>query len=321
MRTLGMSLCAASLICLATEAAEADTTALRVAESRPVPPDASIDERRSVARTLAIEGYDLLQAGSYSEAIRLFTEAEKLYHAPTIVLLLAEAHEKLGKLVEARSFYEAITVEELPRTAPLEFFEAQRTAQRNLELLEKRLPTLQVLVPGASREKVRVTVDGERISPFDQARAQNPGRHMVAVTYDNGRTVSQEVVLREGATERFHVPVAAVEGGSSSVLVPAAIAFGTGAAGLGVGVVAGIVATNKAGELSERCSAGPCTDEGLSSSVSRWTTVTLIGLAAAGVGLGTGAVILYLDRPSSTARGTAVQATVGLGSVGVRGTF
>jgi hypothetical protein len=318
MRTVGIALCAALLSALAARPAEADTTALHVSQARSASLDAPVEERKSAARALALQGFDLLQTGEYAKAIHHFTEAEKLYHAPTIVLLLAEAHEKLGKLVEARAFYRAIAVEELPRTAPIEFFEAQRTAQKNIEALDKRLPTLQVLIPGVPAEKVRVTVDGAPVAPSDQAHAQNPGRHLVAVAYDGGATVTHEVVLSEGATNRVVIPRASVEGGE--VQIPAAIALGTGALGLGVGLVAGVVAFQKADALSEQCSADRCAgDEG--AGVARWTAVSLIGVATAGIGIGTGAALLYFNGPRATASAPRVRTAIGPGSITIMGSF
>jgi hypothetical protein len=322
MRIVGIALCAAALSALAARQAEADTTAVHVSEARSAPlntPDAPVEDRKSAARTLALQGFDLLQAGQYEKAIHHFTEAEKLYHAPTIVLLLAEAHEKLGKLVEARAFYRAITIEELPRTAPLEFFEAQRTAQRNIEALDKRLPTLQVLIPGVPPDKVRVTVDGASVAPSDQAHAQNPGRHLVAVAYDGGATVTHEVVLAEGATDRVVIPRASVEG--AGMRTPAAIALGAGAVGLGVGIVAGVVAFQKANALPEQCAAGRCLGDEGADGVARWTAVSLVGVAAAGIGLGTGAALLYFNGPRATASAPQFRTAIGPGSIVVMGSF
>jgi hypothetical protein len=273
------------------------------------------EERKSAARALAHEGFDLLQAGEYQRAIQLFTEAEKKYHAPTIVLLMAEAHEKLGKLVEARTLYARIASEELPRSSPLEFYDAQREAKKHIEALDKRLPTLQVIVPGAERHRIQVTVDGAQVSPFDQPHPQNPGKHVVAVSYDDGTPVKQAVALREGAVERVVVPLSVVEAGSKRLVIPATIAFGLGISALAVGSVAGIVAMNETPE------------PGVPSSSSYWSTISTVGLVTAGVGLGASAVLLYLDRPGSgvgPAYGTfsmSPRVAIGPGSIALSGSF
>jgi hypothetical protein len=317
MRTLRTALFAAALAVLTPGAARADKPAglATIEAPRGERSEASIEERKSAARALALEGFDLLQSGKYQRAIQLFIEAEKKYHAPTIVLLMAEAHEKLGKLVEARSFYARIASEELPRSSPPEFYDAQRQAKSQMEALDKRLPMLQVLVPGAERDRIRVTVDGERVSPFDQPHAQNPGRHVVAVSFDDGSPVKQEIALREGAVERVVVPRSAVEAGSKRLVIPATIAFGVGVSALAVGSVAGIVAMNETPE------------PGVAGSSSKWSTISTVALVTAGVGLGASAVLLYLDRPSSDtgpaigARVTNARVAIGPGSIALAGSF
>jgi hypothetical protein len=317
MRTLRTALFAAALAVLTPGAARADKPAglATIEAPKGERSEASLEERKSAARALALEGFDLMQSGEYQRAIQLFTEAEKKYHAPTIVLLMAEAHEKLGKLVEARSLYARIASEELPRSSPLEFYDAQRDAKKHMEALDKRLPTLQVLVPGAERHRVQVTVDGARVSPFDQPHAQNPGRHVVAVSYDEGSPVKQEIALREGAVERVVVPLSAVEAGSKRLVIPATIAFGVGVSALAVGSVAGIVAMNETPE------------PGVASPPSKWSTISTVGLVTAGIGLGASAVLLYLDRPSSDtgpaygARVTNARVALGPGSIALAGSF
>lgn len=317
MRPLRTALFAAALAVLTPGAARADKPAglATVEAPRKERTEVPLEERKSAARTLALEGFDLLQSGEYQRAIQLFIEAEKKYHAPTIVLLMAEAHEKLGKLVEARSLYARIASEELPRAAPFEFYEAQREAKRGMDALDKRLPTLQVIVPGAERHRIRVTVDGARVSPFDRAHPQNPGRHVVAVSYDEGSPVKQEIALREGAVERVVVPFSAVEAGSKRLVIPAAIAFGLGISALAVGSVAGIIAMNEAPEPRQ------------SSSSNHWTAVSTVGFVTGGIGLGASAVLLYLDRPSSSAGQvygpsvTATRVVIGPGSMALIGSF
>lgn len=321
MRTLRAALFAAAIAALTPGAARADKPAglATVEAPRAERRELSLEERKTAARNLALEGFDLLQAGEHRRAIKLFTEAEKHYHAPTITLLMAEAHTQLGKLVEARSLYARVAAEELPRSSPPEFYEAQREAKKHMEALDKRLPTLQVIVPGANASRIQVTVDGAQVSPFDQPHHQNPGRHVVAVAYDGGSPVTQEIALGEGAVERVVMPLSAVEAGSKRLVIPATVAFGVGVSALAVGSVAAIVAMNEA--------PAPAPAPGAASPSSFWSTVSTVGLLTAGVGLGTSAVLLYLDRPSSGSvaahgrREASMRVAVGPGSIAIAGSF
>src|SRR6185503_6053716 len=82
---------------------------------------ASEDDDRDKARALAEQAGDALDARKFSQAIDLVTQAETLYHAPTHLLIAAEAHEGLGALVEAAEIYERIVAEPLPAGAPPAF--------------------------------------------------------------------------------------------------------------------------------------------------------------------------------------------------------
>jgi hypothetical protein len=161
-----------------------------------------------------------------------------------------------------------------------------------------------------------VAVDGAQLTPFNQPHAQNPGRHVVAISYDGGSPVTQEIALREGSIERVVVPLSAVEAGANRLVVPATVAFGVGVTALAVGSVAALVAMNEA----------PAPPEAADSS-SKWSTISTVGLVTAGVGLGTSAVLLYLDRPSSgtgvaqTTRAPSTRVAIGPGSIALSGTF
>jgi hypothetical protein len=293
--------------------------------------DPGVTAKKERARTLATEGYDLLQSGETERAITLFLEAEKLYHAPTLVLLLAEAHEKLGKIVEARALYKTVLDEELPKSAPFEFVEAKASAQRALDALEGRFGTLQVLVPGADPGDVTVTIDGKRATPFDGLHPQNPGTHKVTVTGGGGAQVTQTVVLRAGSTERLIVPFAAINPyGSGSLFAPAAVAFGLGVAGIGVGTITGIMAASKVSAASARCETGPCVSAEETRGAEGLITASAVSFTLGGAGLATSAVLLYLGRRVSSTDEIKVgdgdgkvtaRAAVGPAGVFVTGTF
>ncbi len=53
------------------------------------------------ARTMANAAADDLEALRFEDALKKAERAEKLYHAPPHVLMIAEAYEGLGRLVEA----------------------------------------------------------------------------------------------------------------------------------------------------------------------------------------------------------------------------
>jgi hypothetical protein len=87
-------------------------------------------------------------------------------------------------------------------------------------------------------------------------------------------------------------------------LVPAAVAYGVGVAGLGVFGVTGILAINKITDVRSRCQNTLCPpDEGENIDAARTLgTVSTIGLVVGGAGLATGTFLLFArpggDPPS-----------------------
>lgn len=313
MGMLRIALCAAALTALWSSPASA---------AKDSPYDEAEQERKDEARAMALKGYDFLLAGKYERALHFFVEAEKVYHAPTILLLVAQTHEKLGRLVEARAFYQKIIDEKLPKTAPWEFFEAQATARREITLLAPRIATLHIHVPGASGHNVKVTIDGESVEALDQPQGVNPGKHAIAVTVDGSRTLTQSIELKEGASERVVIPAAAVLGaGAGEVLVPAAVAFGLGFVGLGVGTVTGLMALSRIGQVEESCSISGCTARGEVSTAGELSTISTVSFVAGGIGLGTSALLLFLNSRGSSSSNVYVSATMGPGSINVSGVF
>ena len=63
---------------------------------------------REQARTLAAQGYDALQRKDYAVAEERFRRADKLVHAPTLLVDWARALIGLGRLVEAYERYELV---------------------------------------------------------------------------------------------------------------------------------------------------------------------------------------------------------------------
>src|SRR5688572_7720342 len=163
---------------------------------------------REIARALADKGAELFDAGKYQESIDFFRKADERVHAPTFTLAIAQAHAKLGRLIEAREHYQKVIDDKLPPSPPPSFIEAQATATREIDDLARRIPTLQIVVTGATPSSVKVTIDGAPVDAFDQPMAQNPGAHEIVVTPATGAAVTKSVSLREGATERVEIALA-----------------------------------------------------------------------------------------------------------------
>lgn len=294
-------------------------------------PGGDKNDPKYAARALAEQGHAYFEAGQYAQAVETLQRAEKLYHAPTIVMALARAHAGWGKLVEAREHYQRVIDEKLAATAPPAFREAQRQARVELAALERRIPAIQVAVQGSAGRSLRVSVDDVEIADYAPARfiPVNPGLRRLSVLPAGGPGVTRTVEVSEGARmvvqiELRGVAPAPVEprpqaSGPRPWLLPSVMSFGLAAVGLGVGVGTGVVTMKSASDLRARCGdVCPRTAQNESdvAAANGMGIASTVGFVLAGAGLVTG-VVLVVVKPGG--RPATVQ--VGPGSIGFHGVF
>jgi hypothetical protein len=170
-----------------------------VIASYSVPALAIDDSSRAAARTLVNDGADFFKQGRYEEARRKFMDAYEVAKVPTVAVWAAQAYEKLGKLVAASELYESALLQQ-----PNELWvgnaqqQAQDQAQKALKVLKPRIPTLKIILVGATASETEVTVDNVKVPSalVSLARPVDPGSHSVAAS-KGGRTVTQTVALVE----------------------------------------------------------------------------------------------------------------------------
>jgi hypothetical protein len=140
------------------------------------------DADKATARDLAVEGYKALQSKDYAAAADRFTHADALYHAPTVLLGLARAHVGLGKLVSAQELYSRVAHEPLPPNASTASKKAVLDAQKELDSLALRLPSVVINVKG--HDAPRVTLDGIelRAAALGLKRPVDPGQHVITAS-------------------------------------------------------------------------------------------------------------------------------------------
>jgi len=199
---------------------------------------AQTDLERATARDAANNGRAAFDAGKYEKAIDYLSRAEQLVHSPTHLLFMARAQAKLGRLVEAHETYLKITRETLASNAPKAFVAAQDSAEQEQDALDARLPSVTVILQGAtSAPDTTVQMDG---TPLPAAMIgiplpADPGEHVFKatgpwiasdpVTVRLTEATKQTVTLKLRATGTPPKPVAA-----NAVPVPTAGAARAGAA-------------------------------------------------------------------------------------------
>jgi hypothetical protein len=171
------------------------------------------DGDKASARDLTIEGYSALESGNYAAAFDRFTRADALYHAPSVILGLARAQVGLGKLVSAQELYSRAAHETLPANASSASKKAVRDAQKELDALTPRIPSVIITVTGS--DAPRVTLDGAEIraAALGVKRPVDPGKHVIAASAAGLATSEVTVNFAEGKSEsvtlNLEPPVAA----------------------------------------------------------------------------------------------------------------
>lgn len=309
--------------------------------------EAPDETAKNVARTLAETGRRRFRAGDYAGALEALRDAEKYYRAPTISRLRAQAHEKLGQLVEARDVYRQVASEELPEGAPPEFVAAREEAMRALLSLRARIPRVHIVVENAP-DGTRVTLDGK---PLDAAALVrpirlNPGKHVVAVEPPGAARITREIDVAERDEEKVEVvlapatprppvtarpvttpaarpsaPAMASPRGGQSFVGPA-IAFGTGAVALVTGAVAGahslVVAEEIRSECGEELVCQPRHRERVETAKTLGH-VSTVAFALAGAGIVTGTILLLV--PGEKAAPARMSLVAGPTFLGLKGAF
>jgi hypothetical protein len=320
------------------------------AEARP---EAEIDSRRAGAREAFRLGAALARQGQWTEALAAFERSARLLPHATTTYNVGFCERALGRYSRARKSLRAA----LDRGGDELGSDVRAQAESYLAEIERRIARVTV---HAGQDDLRIAVDGRPLEleasgprPVTAAGTleQGPGKLVPARTFvvviDPGSHVFE--ISRGARTQLIRRTFAP---GSSPVLelalpdeprpTPAAaqerwdptwtvLAFGTGAAGVAVGAVAGVAALKQKSDLDESCTLGtdrcdPRYQDNIDA-MNRNATISTIGFGVGLVGVGVGTVLLLTRSDGGRERGPDETATVGispwigLGAAGLDGTF
>jgi hypothetical protein len=276
-------------------------------------------ESRMAARVLAAQGSEAFEQREFARALELFERASAIVQAPTISLMEARTLVELGRLVEAARRYASTQRMLAVDPSNTIFRDAADAAQRELEPLMRRLPTLRVRLVGVGRgEKPEIRIDGRKLPP-DQAavdRPLDPGRHRIEVRLSSGVTVREvillerqheDVVIMPALPEARPAPEAAATRPSAATGEPSAprtlgwAVAGAGLAFTSFGAVTGALALDRKSSLDAACDPGcpPGSADDISA-FRRNRTLSYVGFGVGAVGLLAGGYLLL--RPLTPSR-------------------
>jgi hypothetical protein len=289
------------------------------------------------ARALGQEGVKLAEAGNCEEAVDKLSRAEKIFHAPTTLARLGECQVQLGKVVEGTENLNRVSRENLAPTAPAAFREAQERARKVLADAKPRIAKLKIAVAAPAGVQFVVKLDGEPVpaANLNTNRPTDPGEHVVEASAPGYKNATAKVRLADGALDSVALtlevdpnapktPLVAPtapgtapgapppEGTGPRNRLPAYVALGVGAVGLGVGAIFGIVALGKKSDLDSACSNKVCPSASQQDTIDSgktFGTISTVGFVVGVVGAGVGTVLLLTGGSSSASSSSAASAT------------
>ena len=239
---------------------------------------------------LGHDGIALYEASRWDEAYQRFNAAEALVHSPVFLLYMARCRRNTGKLLEAAERFDRLSRERVSDDAPAAWHGAVADARAELIALRRSIPRI-VVVLRAPLDS-RLTLDGRELpaSALGKSLDLDPGRHSIVARDPKGRRVVRSFQLTSGqATTTVDVSFqsAALTHPDSLTKAsdPAAawrtagfVFLGVGAAGLGAGVGAAIVAADREGGQKDD-----------------WRAGSTVALASGAAIAGAGALLLLLS--------------------------
>ncbi|MDX2050998.1 MAG: hypothetical protein SFV15_01315 [Polyangiaceae bacterium] len=239
-------------------------------------------EEISGARAAATEGAKAFNEGRYADAVDMMSRAESIVHSPVQQLYLARSYAKLGKLVKARELYLKIRREGMSADASEAVRRAVADAEKDLQVLEPRLPYITAAAQGAGPLPVTVTMDGVAIPQalLGVPHPIDPGKHVFQAFAEGKRSQEKIINVAEAARETVVLDLQ-TQPGATAVPPPVATSPGTAPAPSDTtGNGAAVSMTSPGGDTGT-------TPKGGGTSSLRIGSYVAFGVGAVGLGVGT----------------------------------
>jgi len=236
----------------------------------------------AAARTLAVDGLKLAQAGKCEEAIPKLERAEKLHHSAIVLSRLGECHVSEGKLVEGTEMLRKVLREPLPANPSPALSRAYERAQFVLDAAKPKISGLTVSVTAPAGVELRLSIDGVVVpnTLVDSELPADPGDHVVEVSAPGYLKASTRVTL--GSADKKSVTLKLEVDPNA----PAATPVGTSAEAIPV-PAAHVAASQSAAPAAAKQEA-PAKQPSRAAAYTAWT----VGLAGVGVGTAFGVMAM-----------------------------
>ena len=309
----------------------------------------------SEAENLFKEGLEAMRAGNYEAACPKIRESHRLDPLPGVLFTLAECEAAAGRSASAIQLYQEFvtSLTSLSSDRRDQFDERRRLALDKVTALSALAPEITVdVAPGAPSDLVvkrnDVVIES---SAYGVGKKVDQGDYVVSAELKGKPVWERRFKLQERDRARIEVPWPIPKSGAEEEpvkITPAPppapeepkskplprtwmyVSGGIGAAGLATGVVAGLIAMGKKGDIEDNCPNRQCNavgkdavDSGQSAAM-----VSSIGFAVGIAGAGATVALFFLTRddpPKDTATWHRLSPAVAVsergGAIGLRGSF
>jgi len=251
----------------------------------------------AAARSLAVDGLKLAQAGKCEEAIPKLERSEKLHHSAIVLSRLGECQVSEGKLVEGTEMLRKVLREPLPANPSPALSKAYERAQIVLDATKPKIAALTVSIAAPPGAELHLTVDGLAVAStlVDSELPADPGDHVVEASAPGYLKASARVTLATAEKKTVALKLeadpnapalAALNPGpdakpgpvtqaapAAAAVAPSAppepptkapsraaayVSWGVGAVGLGLGTAFGVMAMKEKKDLDGQCPSNSC---------------------------------------------------------------
>lgn len=323
--------------CIQWMTAVLSSAALQAASIGVVQAEEDTATETAAARTMAVDGLKLAQAGKCDEAVPKLERAEKLHHSAIVLSRLGECEVALGRLVEGTEMLRKVLREPMPANPTPALSKAYERAQTVLDAAKPRISGLTVSVPSPPAD-LRLTVDGQLIANtlVDSELPADPGDHVVEASAPGflratakvtlGSADKKTVTLKLDADPNAPPPAPASTNPDVVAPVPLAappqtvanasapppqpppppnrtaayVSWGVGLVGVGVGTAFGVMTLKDKHNLQCDGNSCPSSQRDAVDSAKRSGNISTIAFGVGGAGLVLG-TILYFSLGSSSA--------------------